>query len=91
MTSHGEDTLPASNRVGAHDWMDGLELRADVLGGTARLVVELEAIAFSCLLKPGLFEGDCKAFKKLLIGLADLVVDVIARRPECIYRRLHQG
>lgn len=43
MGADREDALPASDRVGADDGVDGLQLTADILGRTTGLLIELEA------------------------------------------------
>jgi hypothetical protein len=44
VVANGEDGLPSSHRVGADDWVNGLEDVAHVLGRTPLLAVELKAV-----------------------------------------------
>jgi hypothetical protein len=78
----GEDALPPGHGVCAHDGVNGFELRADVFDGASRLVVELEAGLFGDALEAGLLEGDGEGLEELLIGLAEAVVELVARGPE---------
>lgn len=54
----GEDALPACDGVRPDDRVDGSKDLPNVLRGTARLVVKLEAVTLSCGGKAGLVKGD---------------------------------
>lgn len=83
-----EDALPSSHRVCSDDGVYGPEDGSDVLRRAARLVVELKAIALCRLAESRLVEGDCQAFEKLLVRLADKVINFITRSPERVYAAL---
>jgi len=76
--SDGEDALPARNRIGAHDGVDGLEVGSDVLGGATGLVVEPEAGSLGDLAEARLLKGGRETLEELLVRLADAVVDFVA-------------
>jgi hypothetical protein len=79
-----EDTLPSSHGMGSHNRVDGLDLRANILGGAALLAVNLKAIASCSQGKQRLVEGCGEGFEELLIGRAEAVVNLVAGAPECI-------
>lgn len=70
----GEHGLPAGDRVGANDGVDGLEQLADVLGGAARLGEELEAVAGGGLVEAWLRVGGGQGLEEALVWLRDAVV-----------------
>jgi len=82
VTSNGENTLPPSHWVGPHNGMDGLEDGADVLGGTTRLVIELEAVTLSGRCEAGLLERHVKGLDELLERLAEDVIKVVPASPK---------
>lgn len=82
VSANGEDALPPGDGVRSDDWVDGLELGADVLGCAARLVIELEAGSLCNLAETGLLEGCGQGLEELLVRRADSVVDLVARGPE---------
>lgn len=84
MTTDGEDALPACNWVCADHRVNCLELGTHVFGSTSLFVVELEPCALSHLAEARLLECGSQALEKLLIGLADTVVNLIARSPESV-------
>lgn len=84
MASNREDTLPPSDRVGAHDGVDCLELKSDVLRGATGLVVELEPAFLSDFLEVRLGEGPSQPLQEILVWFANAIVDLIARGPECV-------
>lgn len=51
MAANGEDALPSGDGVGSHNGVDSLEFRANVLGGTTRLGVQLKATTCSDFVK----------------------------------------
>ena len=55
--THGEDALPPCDGVRPDDGMLRLELRAHVLRGTPRFVVELEAVGLGDPVESRLLEG----------------------------------
>lgn len=61
MTSDWENTLPASDGIGADDGMDCLEVESDILGCTTGLAVELKAAFLGDLLEVGLSESPSEA------------------------------
>jgi len=73
-----EDGLPASDRVRTNNWMDRLELRADVEGTAARLLVELEAASCRSIVEAGLCECCSQSLEELLVGLGYAIVDLVA-------------
>ena len=84
MTTHGEDALPACDRIGADHGVNSFQFRPDVLGGPTRLVVEGESCLLGHLLEAGLLKGHGERLEELLIRLADPIVDLIARGPQRI-------
>ncbi len=84
VVANSEDTLPAGDRVGADDGVDGLKELADVLGGTTLSTVNLKAVAVSSLVEAGLGICGGQGVKEALDGLGDAVVDLVARSPERI-------
>lgn len=84
MATNREDALPTGDRVGADNGVDSLELAADVFGGTAGLIVQLEARRLGNFLEVRLLKGDRQALEELLIRLANTVVDLVAGGPEGI-------
>ena len=69
------ETLPSGDGIGAHDRVDGRERIADVVGGPARLGVELETLLASGDWESGLREGGGEAFEEAAKGWGDFVVD----------------
>lgn len=69
--------LPPGDWVGAHNWINGLELGADVLRGLTGLVIELEPSLLGDFAELWLFESCREGFKELLVRLADLVVEFV--------------
>jgi len=84
VATNGEDALPASDRVCTDDGMNRLELRADILGCTTGLVVQLEASLLGNPPETRLLKSHGKTLEELLVRLADTIVDLVARRPEGI-------
>jgi hypothetical protein len=82
VSANGEDALPSRDGVGSHDWVDGLEVAADILRGATRLFIELEALAIGNVAEAGLLKGCRQSLEELLVGLADFVVDFISGCPE---------
>ncbi len=78
---HREDALPPRHRVGPHHRVDRLELFAYVLGGSARLVVQLESGTLRDLVEVRLLERGSQSLEELLVRLGEAVVDLITRRP----------
>ena len=63
--------------VRANNWVDCLEVGSDIFGRTTGLVVELEPTLLGDLLEERLGEGPGQALEKLLVRLADAIVDFI--------------
>lgn len=82
MTSDGEDALPPSDRVGADDWVDRLEVESDVLWCATGLAVELEPTLLGDFLEVWLGKGPCQPFQELLVWLADAIIDLVTGSPE---------
>lgn len=74
MLADGEYGLPAGDRVGADDRVDGLEQLADVLGGAASLAEELEAVALSGFVEAWLRVCGSQGLEEALVWLRDAVV-----------------
>lgn len=85
MAPYGEDTLPPSHRIGADDWVDRLEIESDVLRRATGLTVELKPTFLSDLLEVWLGKRPGQSLQELLVRLADAVVDLVARGPECVW------
>lgn len=77
-----EDALPSGDGVGSNYGMNSLELTSNVLWSSARLVVELEPLAFSNGVKVRLLKGCRERFKELLVRFADSIVDFVSRCPK---------
>lgn len=82
VAADGEDGLPARDRVGAHDGVDGGQLLAHVEGRAAGLVVDLEVAALGGGDEAGLRKGGRQALEELLVRCGDAVVDLVAGAPE---------
>lgn len=82
MATNGEDTLPPCHRVGAHDWVDCLELESNVLRGATGLIIEFEPAFLSDFLEEWLGKGPGQPLEELLVWFADAIVDLITRCPE---------
>lgn len=87
----GKHRLPPGNGVGADDGVDSLEEIADVLGGAARLGVELEAVALGGLVEAGLRVGCSQGLEEALVGCGDAVVELVAGGPEGVYDFISLG
>lgn len=85
MAPNREDTLPPSDRVGADDWVDRLEVESDVLRRATGLTVELEPTFLGDLLEEWLGKCPGKPLQEFLVRLADAIVDLVARGPQRVW------
>jgi hypothetical protein len=90
MTPHRKDALPAGDRIGAHNWMDGLKLAANILWCTTRFVIQLEPGTFGDISEDWLLEGGCESLEESLIRLTEAIVQLVARGPQCVWERGEQ-
>lgn len=82
MVADRVNTLPPGNWVCSNDRMDCPQFRADVFWRTTWLVVQLEPSLLGQQAKEILLIGNGQALEELLVGLADTVIDFIARGPQ---------
>lgn len=68
MVPESEDRLPPSNRVCAHNGMDGLEDFSNVFGCPTRFGVDLESILLGGGIEARLGIGGREGLKKFLVG-----------------------
>jgi len=78
MATDGEDALPARDGVRANDGVNSFELSSHILDGASRLVVQLEPGLLGNLFKARLLKGHGKGLEKLLVRLAEAIVDLVA-------------
>lgn len=84
VSAHRVNGSPASDRICPHNWMDCLELGADIEGTPTRLFVQLEASSCCGVVETRLCECGSQGLEELLVGLGDAVVDLVARCPKGI-------
>lgn len=68
--------------------MDGFELVADVVGRSSRPGKQSETIVLSCFAELWLRVSSGQGLEEFLIGRGEAVIEFVARRPECIFKRL---
>jgi hypothetical protein len=78
MSAHGEDTLPAGDRVGANDGVNSLELNPNILRSAAGFLIELKTSSLRGLVEAWLGKCSCEGLQELLVRLADPVIDLIS-------------
>ncbi len=77
-----KDGLPAGDRVGADQGVDGLEDLADVLGGTTLGSVDLKVVALGSVVEERLGRENGQLVEEALQSGRDAVVELVARSPE---------
>lgn len=82
----GKDALPPRDGVGADDGVHGLEARSDVQRVAALALIELDRVGVipGCSVEAVADESGGEAFKELLVGLREPVVDLVPRSPESV-------
>lgn len=78
MPSNREYALPSRDRIRAHDWMNSLQLLANIFRRAAWFIVQLEAIPFRSLAESWLLKGDRQSFQEFLVRFADAIVYLVA-------------
>ena len=85
VVANAEDGLPAGDRVGADEGVDGLQQLADVLGRATLGRVDLEVVALGGVVEERLGREDGQLIEETLEGGRDAVVELISRGPESVY------
>lgn len=82
--AHGEHGLPACHGVGAHDWVDGLEDVADVLGGAACGGEELKVVLLGSCVEVWLGVVCRERVEEAPKSWRDAIIELVSRGPKGI-------
>jgi hypothetical protein len=81
---NGINALPSRYRVGPHERMNGRQVPSYILRRPSGLVVHCGLPGIHCFDEPITDERCGQSLEELLVRLAEQVVDVVSRRPQCV-------